>query len=54
MKSDLLKLSKSMVALLEKHGITTATPIQNEIIPAIVAGRDVLAQSETEIGRAHV
>ena len=51
MKSDLLKLSKPMVALLEKHGITTATPIQNEIIPAIVAGRDVLAQSETGSGK---
>ena len=51
MKSDLLKLSKPMVSLLEKHGITTATPIQNEIIPAILAGRDVLAQSETGSGK---
>ena len=51
MKSELLKLSKSMIAVLEKHGITTATPIQNEIIPAIVAGRDVLAQSETGSGK---
>jgi len=51
MRSDLLKLSKTMIGLLEKHGITTATPIQNEIIPAIVAGRDVLAQSETGSGK---
>lgn len=40
-----------MVSLLEKHGITTATPIQNEIIPAIFEGRDVLAQSETGSGK---
>jgi ATP-dependent RNA helicase DeaD len=51
MRSDILKLSTPMVNLLERHGITTATPIQNEIIPAILAGRDVLAQSETGSGK---
>ena len=51
MRSELLKISKTMVELLEKHGITIATPIQNEIIPAIVAGRDVIAQSETGSGK---
>jgi ATP-dependent RNA helicase DeaD len=51
MRSELFKLSKAMVGLLEKHGITTAMPIQKEIIPAIVAGRDVLAQSETGSGK---
>lgn len=40
-----------MLSLLEKHGITTATPIQKETIPAILAGRDVLAQSETGSGK---
>lgn len=51
MRSEHLKISKPMIALLEKHGITTATPVQNEIIPAIIAGRDVLAQSETGSGK---
>ncbi|MBI5020001.1 MAG: DEAD/DEAH box helicase [Ignavibacteriales bacterium] len=51
MKSDLFKLSKGMIALLEKHGITTPTQIQTEIIPAIMAGDDVLAQSETGSGK---
>jgi len=51
MKSESLRLSKDMVALLESHGITTATPIQQEIIPAIFEGRDVLAQSETGSGK---
>jgi ATP-dependent RNA helicase DeaD len=51
MRSDLLKLSKGMIALLEKHEITTPTAIQKEIIPAIMAGEDVLAQSETGSGK---
>lgn len=51
MRSDALRLSKSMLSLLDKHGIITATPIQREIIPAIFDGRDVLAQSETGSGK---
>ncbi|MBI4547819.1 MAG: DEAD/DEAH box helicase [Ignavibacteriae bacterium] len=51
MKSASLKLSKHMIALLERHGITTPTPIQREIIPAIFDKRDVLAQSETGSGK---
>jgi ATP-dependent RNA helicase DeaD len=51
MKSESFKLSKPMVSLLERHGITAATPIQIQIIPAITAGRDILAQSETGSGK---
>jgi superfamily II DNA/RNA helicase len=51
MRSELFKLSNNMIALLEKHGITVATPIQNAIIPAIMAGNDILAQSETGSGK---
>jgi len=51
MKSEALGLSKPMVAALAQHGITTPTPIQREIIPAIMAGKDVLAQSETGSGK---
>ena len=51
MNLETLNLSKAMVNLLEKHGITTPTPIQTEIIPAIFAGKDVLAQSETGSGK---
>lgn len=51
MKSESFVLSKPMVALLEKNGITIATPIQKEIIPAIISGRDVIAQSETGSGK---
>ncbi len=51
MKSESLKLSKEMIALLQQQGISTPTPIQKEIIPAIFEGRDVIAQSETGSGK---
>lgn len=51
MRSEAIRLSQPMVSLLEHHGITTATPIQKEIIPAILQGKDVLAQSETGSGK---
>ena len=44
-------ISKSTIALLTKHGITTPTPIQQELIPLIADGRDVIAQSETGSGK---
>jgi len=51
MNSELLQLSPAMVGLLRRHNITTATPVQREIIPAIFAGQDVIAQSETGSGK---
>src|SRR5271169_3428466 len=51
MKSESFVLSPQIIALLEQHGITIATPVQKEIIPAIIQGRDVLAQSETGSGK---
>lgn len=51
MKSRSFVLSSRITSLLEAQGITTATPVQEEIIPAISGGRDVLAQSETGSGK---
>jgi ATP-dependent RNA helicase DeaD len=51
MKTEAFKLSKNTISLLEKNGIITATAIQKKIIPAIMGGRDVLAQSETGSGK---
>jgi ATP-dependent RNA helicase DeaD len=51
MNSQALQLSPAMVGLLSRHNITTATPVQNEIIPAILEGQDVIAQSETGSGK---
>lgn len=51
MNSPQLRLSNSMISVLQRNGITTPTPIQEEIIPAILDGQDVLAQSETGSGK---
>ncbi len=51
MKSKTFVLSSQITALLEGEGITDATPVQEQIIPAITEGRDVLAQSETGSGK---
>ena len=44
-------LSKATIALLHKEGITIPTPIQEEFIPLVAEGRDVIAQSETGSGK---
>ena len=51
MKRESFRLSSQMLSLLEKNGINEATPIQKEIIPAILSGKDILAQSETGSGK---
>jgi ATP-dependent RNA helicase DeaD len=51
MKSASFVLGKQITSLLEAQGITVATPVQEEIIPAIANGQDVLAQSETGSGK---
>jgi ATP-dependent RNA helicase DeaD len=51
MKTRSFALSEHLISLLEGQGIIIATPIQKEIIPAIIGGRDVLAQSETGSGK---
>ncbi len=51
MQSTEFRLSPPMIALLAEHGITEPTPVQTAIIPAILDGRDVLAQSETGSGK---
>ncbi len=51
MHSEFLKLTKPMLAVLAKQGITVATPVQKAIIPHILDGRDIIAQSETGSGK---
>ncbi len=46
-----LKISKEITSALEKEGILSPTQIQEEVIPAILEGRDILAQSETGSGK---
>ena len=51
MNFDVFPLSKSLLNLLQKHGITEPTPVQEKIIPLIFEGHDVIAQSETGSGK---
>jgi ATP-dependent RNA helicase DeaD len=44
-------LCRSTITLLQKQGITIPTPIQEELVPLIAEGRDVIAQSETGSGK---
>lgn len=44
-------LHKDIVSLLEKQGITAPSPIQDQAIPAAVAGKDVIGLAETGTGK---
>jgi len=46
-----LGLSEARVEQLEKIGFTAPTPIQIKAIPELLAGRDVVAQSQTGTGK---
>ena len=46
-----LDLSESLLAALESVGYETPSPIQAEIIPFMLAGRDVLGQAQTGTGK---
>ena len=46
-----LALSDCMLAAIEAAGYTTATPIQAQAIPPLLAGRDVLGQAQTGTGK---
>lgn len=48
---DSYQFSKVIFSNLAKHGITIPTQIQHEILPTIIEGRDVIAQSETGSGK---
>jgi len=53
MKNDFLKLgvSKDLVDILNKNGITDPTPIQKEAISVVLTGRDVVAEAQTGTGK---
>lgn len=46
-----LGINQFLVDRLAAHGITEPSPVQAEAIPAVLEGRDVLAQSQTGTGK---
>ena len=48
---DQLGVSEMLCALLKKQGITEPTPVQEQAIPPMRAGRDVIAQAQTGTGK---
>lgn len=46
-----LGINAEMEKTLKKNGIISPTPIQTEAIPALLAGRDVIAQAQTGTGK---
>ncbi len=48
---DQLGVSEALVTALKKQGITEPTPVQEQAIPAMRAGRDCIAQAQTGTGK---
>ena len=46
-----LGLSEELVRAVTEHGYTDPTPIQAQAIPAVLAGRDLLAGAQTGTGK---
>ncbi len=46
-----LGLSKQLLRAVEAEGYTTPTPVQEQSIPPLLAGRDVLGVAQTGTGR---
>ncbi|MGB5464878.1 MAG: DEAD/DEAH box helicase, partial [Sedimenticolaceae bacterium] len=50
MSFDSLGLSEALLRALADQGYTTPTPIQQQAIPVVLQGRDVLAAAQTGTG----
>ena len=46
-----LKINENFVEILRKQGILQTTPIQEQCLPVLLKGRDVLAQAQTGTGK---
>ncbi|WEL39614.1 ATP-dependent RNA helicase [Encephalitozoon hellem] len=51
MKFDELRVDKSLIEVCEENGIAEPTEIQEQVIPAIVGGSDIIAVSQTGSGK---
>lgn len=46
-----LGIKEELASILKQNGITEPTPVQEQTIPALLAGRDVIAQAQTGTGK---
>ena len=44
-------IRKELIEALQKNGITTPTPVQEEAIPALLSGHDAIVQAQTGTGK---
>src|SRR5438045_1672723 len=51
MSFDSLGLSAALLRAVSEQGYTTPTPIQAQVIPVVLAGRDVMAGAQTGTGK---
>ncbi|MGL5317505.1 MAG: DEAD/DEAH box helicase [Bacteroidales bacterium] len=51
MRFDSFKLSDSLLQAISSKGYTEATPVQEEVIPLLLSGKDVLACAQTGTGK---
>jgi len=51
MTFDQLGLSETLLKTIADQGYTTPTPVQEQAIPLILAGKDVLAGAQTGTGK---
>jgi ATP-dependent RNA helicase RhlE len=51
MSFDSLGLSAALLRAVAEQGYTTPTPIQAQVIPVVLAGRDVMAGAQTGTGK---
>ena len=51
MSFENIGLSESILRAVKKQGYDTPSPIQEKVIPLILAGKDVLASAQTGTGK---
>jgi len=52
MTFDKLELSKEILQILEEKNFTRPTPVQENVIPLVLQGKDVIAQAQTGSGKS--
>lgn len=48
---ETLAIQPELVALLQQHGITSPTPVQQQAIPQALDGKDIIVQAQTGTGK---